>query len=110
MTQMMLFEPAAKATVVKEDEPQGAVAKSTPSKNPRSRSVTPRKPASKSDPVQPSSRLRQKPESNTTAPERVEGVQHMSDLARAVLLRYELAVRYREEVAERRRKAMAKAK
>jgi hypothetical protein len=54
---------------------------------------------------QPARRRRRRKGSASSSNDKIEGVQRMGDLARFVIMRYELAVKYREEMEARRRQS-----
>ncbi|QDT11271.1 hypothetical protein [Planctomycetes bacterium K23_9] len=52
--------------------------------------------------TRPNRRRRRRKNSSSDSQDSIEGVQRMGDLARFVIMRYELAVKYREEMEARR--------
>lgn len=103
MTQMLLFEP--QATTLSQPTASATLAPNRSTKQVPSAETAAR---NKCSDVCDQSSLA--PKTPLKEHEPIEGVQHMGDLARAVLLRYELAVRRRKEVAQRRKRFANSAK
>ncbi len=102
MTQMLLFEP--QATTLSQPTASATLATN------RSKSVPSAETAERNKCSDSCGRSSLSPKAPLNESEPIEGVQHMGDLARAVLLRYELAVRHRKEVAQRRKRFANSAK
>jgi hypothetical protein len=92
MTQLNLFDlPSATTT--------DSTAPSVVAMPPANYSVA--APAEKPRPA----RRRRRKGSESSSNDKIEGVQRMGDLARFVIMRYELAVKYREEMEAQRRQS-----